>query len=77
MSHLHSRIQTAYAKGYGDRGSFAEWRKGPAYRLPSYRNPSYRFPSYSASVTFSIHFVSPPKPTLICTSGCPGTAPCQ
>ena len=38
---------------------------------------SIYLPLYSASVTFSSHFVSPPKPTLICISACPGTAPCQ
>src|SRR6185503_531995 len=37
--------------------------------------PHYR--PYSASVTFSNHFVSPPKPTLTCTSACVFDAPCQ
>ena len=31
----------------------------------------------SSSVTFSSHFVSPPKPTATCTSGLVGVAPCD
>src|SRR6185436_14637831 len=41
-------------------------------------NDAYRhYLPYSASVTFSNHFVSPPKPTLTCTSACVFDAPCQ
>src|SRR5262245_11699956 len=41
-------------------------------------NDAYQcFALYSASVTGCNHLVSPPKPTLICTSACEAVAPCQ
>src|SRR5262249_14803798 len=45
-------------------------------RRPQPDDADHRLP-YSASVTASIHFVPPPKPTLICTSGWSAAAPCQ